>query len=63
MKVLADYDPTTGNISVAGYWANIGINLPLPEAKEVDKLDAILKLKAEGFSVEEIVQLKREGLV
>lgn len=68
MKITLDYNETTGELSDSGVIiTNIGIGFIFSEqAKskiEESSVHDLVKLKDAGFNAQEIMQMKREGLV
>jgi len=66
MQIKVNYDPSTGNMTDPTNNAYIGVcsDLTHLEVKEQEsKVADLAKLKSAGFTAEEIMQMKREGLV
>ena len=63
MKVLLDYNPTTG--AVANDSQFIGTCLGLEEYKvpASDKVDTLVSLKEAGFTAEEILEFHRKEII
>jgi hypothetical protein len=66
-KILLAYDELTGDVTDQnGYHLGrfLGTLLPFNHDKNTsDNSDAIIKLKASGFEVEDIIALKSSGLI
>lgn len=69
MKIQVEYDPATGQMSdptngaLLTSWTGLShLEVKEQEAKESNVAD-LAKLKSAGFTAEEIMQMKREGLV
>lgn len=65
-KVILGYDPQTGSITdINGYCVATYSGLLYEEAteKETDVVHEMIKLKNAGFTAEEIVLFKNEGVL
>lgn len=68
IKVVVNYDPSTGMIShLDGAYVGtgaIGQGLtPYSDADDKPKLSSINSLKESGFTAEEIIEMRKAGLI
>lgn len=63
MKVILDYDQSTGSIKdkdglIVATWSNLNCE----KAEKKAYIDELIKLKEAGFTVEDIVELRRKEI-
>ena len=63
MKIVLDYDPDTGGISADGTALFNWLGLDKHDIKNYKQVDEIIELRKAGFGVEDILKLKREGVI
>lgn len=66
MKIIVNYDPSSGNVTHNGMnMGCVGCELQVSEYKESigANISELKELKAAGFEVDEILQMKREGII
>lgn len=64
MKVIVNYNPETGMIS-SGKVPDIfvGFNLEFPKAEDQEKIADILALAKQGYSAQDLVELKKQDII
>jgi len=64
MKIVLNYDPMTGNMTdESGMLVSTYMGLERLNIENMGKTDKIIELKKAGFLVEDILKLKREGVI
>ncbi len=63
MKIVLDYDPDTGSISADGTPLFNWHGLDKHNIKKYKQVDEIIELRKAGFGTDDILKLKREGVI